>query len=153
MNNILGIILMFGFILMILKKLHQIRQLIIREKKNSLEIILPMMIFISIIILYAHSWFHYLFGFLGMVMFITMWLAQGMTTNGFLSLYRYKEKIYWNEIQKVSVHIAKKIKVTVSGGFMQQTFYFENDDTDRILNLLRIELPLESSLEIQQKYT
>ncbi len=148
MNNTLGIVLMISFIFMIITKVHQIHELVIPQKKNPLEIILSEMVFITIIFLYAHTWFHYLFGFLGMVMFITMWLAQGITKHGFLSMYRYKKRISWDEIQKVIVHLSKKVKVTVSGGFMQQSFYFKDVDGDKILAVLKKELPLESSLDI-----
>ena len=44
---------------------------------------------------------------------------------------------------------SKKMKVTVSGGFMQQTFYFDRTRYEQVLALLEKKLPLESTLDIK----
>ncbi len=151
MNDVLGFILIILLISNTLFKFHEFRGLIIPQRMNPLEISLSEMIFLFIIIFYAGNLTHYFFGLLVMVMFALMVLAQGITEYGFISMYRFKKKILWGEIQKVDVILTNKVKVIVSGGFMQQSFYFKKNDGNRILALLKKELPLESSLNILEK--
>jgi len=73
---------------------------------------------------YANTWIHYVTGVLGIFMFLSIWIIQGINSKGFRSMYRYQPNILWNEIEKVVIIKSKDIKVTLEGGFMEQTFHF-----------------------------
>ncbi len=63
-------------------------------------------------------------------------------------MYRYKELILWNEIEKVQVTNSKDVKVKLFGGFMEQTFHFKTSDYHKVINILKEKLPVEAELEI-----
>lgn len=86
---------------------------------------------------YANSWINYLIGTLGIILFVTTWLTEGITSKGFTSMYRYKEVILWNEIEKFDVHKANNVKITLYGKFMEQSFKFRNEDYNTVMDIIR----------------
>lgn len=148
MNTFINIIIPLFFISIIVQRLRRIKQIIIPTTKKYIQIIIIMIAFVSIIYFYANTWIHYVTGILAIIMFISMWLAQGIILKGFISMYRYKEIILWNEIEKAIVTSSKDIKVKVSGDFMEQTFYFKKNDYDKVINTLKQNLPTQAQLKI-----
>ncbi|WP_291579697.1 hypothetical protein [Clostridium sp. UBA6640] len=135
------------FMSIIIQRLKRMKEIIIQTRKKYVEIAIALIVFITITYLYANTWIHYVIGILGSLMFVTMWLAQGITSEGFISMYTYKERILWNEIEKIIVIKSKDIKIKLSGGFMQQTFYFKKSDYDKVITILEEKLPVQTQLE------
>lgn len=150
--KIFDIIILLFFIVIIFKQLLYIKTLIIPTKKSYLEIATVLLVIIalgSIIYFFAKSWIHYITGILAIVMLLLMWIKRGISSKGFLSMYKYKEVILWSEIEKVSVIIrSKDIKVKVLGSFMEQTFYFKNCDFDKVNITLKENLDIKTYLKI-----
>ena len=141
------IILPFIFLGIIIKELKYKKQLILPTRKTYLEIItilLSVIILILITYSYAKTWLHYVIGGLGVFMFISTWIKEGISSKGFISMYKYKELILWNEIEKVIVISSNDIKIKVSGGFMQQTFNFKKSDYDKVITILKENLPIKA---------
>ncbi|WP_315122435.1 hypothetical protein [uncultured Clostridium sp.] len=148
--NIFDIIIPAFFILITLKQLRYMKILIIPTRKSYGEIIavsFSIIIFIWITYSYANTWIHYVTGILGIFMFMSMWIKQGISSKGFISMYKYKEVILWDEIQKATIISSKDIKVKLSGGFMEQTFHFKNSDYDKVINMLEENLPKKAELQ------
>ena len=149
--DIIYIIIPLFFIVIILKQLRYMKQLIIPTRKSYVEIIILLLcviIFSCIIYFYANTWIHYVTGVLGILMFLSIWIKQGISSKGFISMYKYKEIILWNEIEKVVVTSSKDIKIKVLGGFMEQTFHFRKSDYDKVITILKENLPKQSKLQI-----
>lgn len=144
------IILPFIFLAIIIKELKYKKQLILPTRKTYLEIItvvLSVIILILITYFYAKTWLHYVTGGLGVFMFISIWIKEGISSKGFISMYKYKELILWNEIEKVIVISSNDIKIKVSGGFMQQTFNFKKSDYDKVITILKENLDTKAQLQ------
>ncbi len=149
--KIFDIIIPVLLILIILKQLKYIKALIIPIRKRPIEIVIVLfsiIIFIGIMYFYANTWIHYVIGILCIFAFISSWIKQGISSQGFISMYRYKEIILWNEIEKVQVTNSKDVKVKLFGGFMEQTFHFKTSDYHKVINILKEKLPVEAELEI-----
>ena len=152
--TIINIVILLLFISIILEDLKHIKNLIIPARKSPLGIItiLFSIIFMLIIMyLYAKTLIHYITGVLGILMFICMWLKKGITSQGFIGMSRGKELISWDKIEKVNVLRSKDIKVALFGGFMERTFNFKNDDYDKVIDILKGNLPYNSDLQIIEK--
>ncbi|GAA0722525.1 hypothetical protein GCM10008905_14120 [Clostridium malenominatum] len=150
--NIFDIIIPVLFILITLKELRYMKTLIIPTRKGYGEIItvsFSIIIFIWIMYSYANTWIHYVMTILGIFMFLSSWLKQGISSKGFISMYKYKKIILWNEIEKVMVISSKDIKVKLFGGFMEQTFHFKNSDYNKVINILEENLPRKAELQTQ----
>ncbi|NKF05729.1 hypothetical protein J1C67_16740 [Clostridium gasigenes] len=142
--GVIDIVIPLFFIAIILKQLRYIKELIISTRKSYVEIItvlFAVIIFIGIIYFYANTWMHYITGILGIFMFVSMWIKQGINSKGFISMYKYKEIILWNEIEKVMVISSKDIKIELSGRFMEQTFHFKTSDYDKVMTILKEKIP------------
>ena len=66
-----------------------------------------------------------------------MWLKEGITSKGFTSMYRYKDVILWNEIEKFDVRKTNNVKITLFGKFMEQSFKFKKEDYDMVINIMK----------------
>ena len=140
----IDIIIPLFFIMIILKQLRYIKELIISTRKSYAEIIIVLfvvIIFIGIIYFYANTWIHYITGILSIFTFVSMWIKQGINSKGFISTYKYKEIILWNEIEKIIVINSKDIKLELSGKFMEQTFHFKKSDYDKVMTILKEKTP------------
>jgi len=148
---LMGIFINIGiplfFMAIIIQRLKRMKEIIIQTRKKYVEIAIASIVFLAIIYLFANTWIHYVIGILGTLMFVTMWLAQGITPEGFLSMYKYKERISWDEIEKIIVIESKDIKIKLSGGFMQQTFCFKKSEYDKVITILKEKLPVQTQLE------
>lgn len=149
--KIFDIIIPVLLILIILKQIRYIKALIIPIRKRPIEIVIVLfsiIIFIGIMYFYANTWIHYVIGILGILTFISTWIKEGISSKGFISMYRYKEIILWTEIEKVQLTNSKDVKVKLFGGFMEQTFHFKNSDYDKVITILKENLPVEADLQI-----
>ncbi|MGH4050433.1 MAG: hypothetical protein ACREVX_03630 [Clostridium sp.] len=148
--SIYDIIVPLFFIVIILKQIKYIKVLIIPTRKTYVEtitVLLSVVVFIGLTYFYANTWVHYVAGVLAIVMFVSMWIKHGIYSKGFISMYRLKEIILWNEIEKVMVISSKNIKVVVACGFMEQTFHFKNSDYDKIITILKENLPEQAQIQ------
>lgn len=148
--SIIDIIIPLFFIVIILKQIKYMKALIMSTRKTYVEIITVLfcvIIFIGITYFYANTWVHYVTGVLAIIMFVSMWIKEGINSKGFISNYRYKENILWNEIEKVIVISSKDIKVKLVGGFMEQTFHFKKSDYDKVITILKENLPIQAQLQ------
>jgi len=148
--TITNLIIPLFFIAIILKQLRYMKELIIPIRKSYVEIITVLfgvIILMCIMYFYANIWIHYVIGVLGIFMFASIWIKQGISSKGFISMYRYKEIILWNEIEKVIVISSKNVKINVSGGFMQQAFDFKMSDYNKIITILKENLPSQAQLQ------
>ncbi|MGG5460949.1 hypothetical protein [Clostridium sp. B9] len=145
------IIIMF-FVIITLIQVKYIKKLIIPTRKGIVEIstlIVGLLAFGGITIFFGSKLMHYLICLLAMIMFILMWLKRGITSSGFSSMYRDKEKIEWNDIEKVVVNKEpNEIKVQVYGKFMSQNFYFKKADYEKVIDILKSNLPIKSELVV-----
>lgn len=149
--SVFNIVIPLFFIVIILKQLRYMKQLIIPTRKGYVEIIILLIcviIFSCIIYFYANTWIHYVTGVLGILMFLSIWIKQGISSKGFISMYKYKEIILWNEIEKAVITNSNDIKIKVLGGFMEQTFHFRKSDYDKVITILKENLPKQSKLQI-----
>ncbi|WP_142413886.1 hypothetical protein [Hathewaya massiliensis] len=149
--SVFNIVVPLFFIVIILKQLRYMKQLIIPTRKSYVEIIILLLcviIFSCIIYFYANTWIHYVTGVLGILMFLSIWIKQGISSKGFISMYKYKEIILWNEIEKAVITNSNDIKIKVLGGFMEQTFHFRKSDYDKVITILKENLPKQSKLQI-----
>ncbi|MCY6485532.1 hypothetical protein OW763_14450 [Clostridium aestuarii] len=147
MGILINIVIQLFFIAIIIQRLRRIKEIIIPIRKKYIQIIIALIVFISITYFYANTWINYVTGILAILMFVSMWLAQGIISKGFISMYKCKEIISWNEIEKVMVISSKDIKVKVSEGFMQQIFYFKKSDYDKVITILKENLPKQAKLQ------
>lgn len=144
------VVVLLFFILITIKKIKDIKNIEIFSAKTYLQIVIVISVFAVITYLYANKNTHYILAITASMMFITMWLAQGITSDGFLSNYKHKQFIKWDEISKVVIFHNKNIKIQIIGDFMEQNFYFKNDDYKKIINVLNQKLPAKT--QINQKY-
>lgn len=152
--TIINIVILLLIISIILKELKHIKNLVIPTSKSHLEIItilFSIIVMLIIMYLYAKALIHYITGLLCILMFICMWLKKGITSQGFISMSRGNELISWDKIEKVNVLRSKDIKVALFGGFMEQTFNFKNDDYDKVIDILKENLPHNADLQIIKK--
>ncbi len=146
------IIIPLLFILIILKQLRYMKELVISTRKRYIEItivLLSVAVFVWIIYFYADTWIHYVTGVLGILMFISIWIKEGISSKGFISMYKCKEVILWNEIKKVMIINSKDIKVKLSGDFMEQTFHFKKSDYNKVITILQENLPKQAQLQVR----
>jgi len=149
--RVFDIIIPVLFVSIIIKHLKYMKGLIIPTRKRPIEVITVLfgiIIFIGIMFFYANTWIHYITGVLGIFMFISIWIKQGINSKGFISMYTYKERIVWNEIEKAVVTSSKDVKVKLFGGFMEQTFHFKNSDYHKVITILKENLSEQAQLQI-----
>lgn len=148
--SFIDIIIPLSFIVIIIKHVIYMKALIMPTRKTYAEIITALfsvIIFVCIIYFYANTWIHYVTGVLGIFMFVSILIKQGINSKGFRSTYRYKDSILWNEIERVIVIRSKDIKVRLEGGFMEQTFHFKKSDYDKVITILKENLPKQAQVQ------
>lgn len=149
--SIIDIIIPLVLIAITFKQLMYIKELLVPIKKSSTEIIsilFGIIVLLAIISYYSNKWIHYITGILAITMFVSIWIKQGISPKGFISMYKNKEIIFWREIGKVTIINSKDVTIKLYGGFMEQTFHFKNSDYEKIITILKKNLPVLSDLEI-----
>lgn len=149
--KIIDIAILLFFILMIIRDIRIKRKLIIPTSKSHVENIIFLLIisfFIGMTYMGAKTWIHYLLGVLAIIWLTIMWIKIGITTEGFSSMRRGKGIIKWNEISKLTIVITDNIKITITGSFMEEIFYFKRKDYNEILDVIKNKLPIKAKLNI-----
>jgi hypothetical protein len=152
--KIIDFIILLAFIILIAKQMKLIKTLIVPTRKNYIEIsiiIIGISVFISLMYFFAKNPLHYIIGFLGIILIIVMWLKRGINSKGFASMYRYKELIYWDEIDRVVIVFSKELKITLFGDFMEQTFYFDRESYNKVMSIFQENFPKETCIEIDAR--
>ena len=134
------IAIFLALIAIIIIYLKDIREIIIPTKKSKLEIItviISVIVISMITYLYAKNWFHYLIGFLGVVLMIVPLPRRGITSKGFHSI----RGVYWgnwNKLKSVHVTMNKDVKVDFTGRYRTwETHYYEKEDYYKIITILK----------------
>lgn len=123
-----------------IKQFKYIKSLQLPTAKTFMDLVT--IIFVSVILIflmyrYATAVIHYIAGTLGIILFITMILKEGITNDGFSSTYRYKEFISWDQIKDVKIKRNKYINITLYGDFIEQSFSFKNKHYDKLMEIIK----------------
>lgn len=132
-------ILVILFVGITFKEFKIVNQLVIKTEKKLIEtifLIIGIGIFFYITYIYAKSQIHYLLGILGTILYIGVYLKNGITSKGFVSSYRYLQFVPWNKIEEVHINKGKSIKVSYSGNGGSNRLYFKNKDYEKIVEFL-----------------
>lgn len=137
--DIISAIVLFGFIIMIIFYLNNIKEIIIPTNKSKLEIITiiaSMIITLFITFYYGSELFHYLIGLLGMSILALGLFRRGITQNGFQSM-RGINIGNWDKLQSVHLIRGDELKVTYTGkSFSYDVHYYSTDYYNEIIDLL-----------------
>lgn len=137
--DIISAIVLFGFIIMIIFYLNNIKEIIIPTNKSKLEIITiiaSMIITLFITFYYGSELFHYLIGLLGMSILALGLFRRGITQNGFQSM-RGINIGNWDKLQSVHLILGDELKVTYTGkSFSYDVHYYSTDYYNEIIDLL-----------------
>ncbi|MDD6769862.1 hypothetical protein [Inconstantimicrobium porci] len=93
--KIVSFIILILFIGILIKQVHNLKELIIPTRKSAYEIvemIIGVAIFSGITYAYKSQWYHYLFFVVVVAAFIAMCFNHGISSRGFLSQYFYFKK-------------------------------------------------------------
>lgn len=139
MDTISAIVL-FGFIIIIIFYLNNIKEIIIPTNKSKLEIItiiISMLITLFISLYYGTDVFHYLIRGLGTSVLALGLFRRGITQNGFQSM-RGINIGNWNKLEGVHIIRGNEVKITYTGqSFSYDVHYYSNDYYDEIIDLLK----------------
>lgn len=130
-------IILFGGI--IFREFSIVNQLVIKTQKKIIETILLIIgigVLFYITYAYASTPKHYLLGILGGILYIISYLKEGVTSKGFVSLYRSLQFIPWDKVEEVHINKGENIKISYSGNGNSNKLYFKNEDYDRIMEIL-----------------
>ncbi|EDU38791.1 hypothetical protein B2H94_02865 [Clostridium sporogenes] len=136
-------ILVVLFVGIIFKEFKIVNQLVIKTEKKLIEtilLIIGIVVFFYITYIYAKNQMHYLLGILGTILYVGVYLKNGITSKGVVSSYRYLQFVPWDKIEKVHINKRKSIKVSYSGNGGTNRLYFKNKDYDKIIELLNEKL-------------
>jgi hypothetical protein len=64
-------------------------------------------------------------------------------------MYKYKRVILWNEIGRIEIISSNDIKVKLYGSFMEQTFHFKKSSYDKVIGIIKENLPIQAQLLIK----
>lgn len=150
--NALEVLIIGFFIAISIRKIKYIRKILIKTKKTILEYIVVgicIAIFALIIYKFANTKINYLIGFLGSVLFILTWYAQGITEDGFVSNARMKEFIKWNEIDKIIIYNSDESKIKLIGDFIDPVYYFNKEDLNKAKELINSKVNSKTKIELR----
>lgn len=137
--DIISAIVLFGFIIVIIFYLNNIKEIIIPTNKSKLEIItiiISMLITIFITFYYGRELFHYLIGILGTSILALGLFRRGITQNGFQSM-RGINIGNWDKLQSVHIIRGDELKITYTGqSFSYDVHYYSAEYYNKIVSLL-----------------
>lgn len=140
MNWILSVL----FITIIIRDYRISRQLLIKARKKTSDkvlILIAGIVFFYLFYKYAKIPSHYLVGILGVTVLIVGYFKNGITAMGIASMYRGAQFIPWNKIKEVNVYKGKIIKVSYGGDRFYNSLYFQDEEYNRVIELLNEKLP------------
>lgn len=137
--DIISALILFGFIMVIIFYLNNIRDIIIPTTKSRVEIItivISMIITLFITFYFGMSIFHYIIGILGTSILALGLFRRGITQNGFQSM-RGINSGNWDKITTVKVEQKEQIKISFTTTSMfYDVQYYAKEDYDEILDIL-----------------
>ena len=137
--DIISAIVLFGFIIIIIFYLNNIKEIIIPTNKSGIEIITiicSMGLTIFITFYYGSDITHYLIGLLGTSILAIGLFRRGITKNGFQSM-RGLSIGNWEKLESVQVLREEEFKITyTSKSYSYDVHYYSNDYYDEIIELL-----------------
>lgn len=137
--DIISAIVLFGFIIIIIFYLNNIKEIIIPTNKSGIEIITiicSMGLTIFITFYYGSDITHYLIGLLGTSILAIGLFRRGITKNGFQSM-RGLSIGNWEKLESVQVLREEELKITyTSKSYSYDVHYYSNDYYDEIIELL-----------------
>ena len=137
--DIISAIVLFGFIIIIIFYLNNIKEIIIPTNKSGIEIITiicSMGLTIFITFYYGSDITHYLIGLLGTSILAIGLFRRGITKNGFESM-RGLSIGNWEKLESVQVLREEEFKITyTSKSYSYDVHYYSNDYYDEIIELL-----------------
>lgn len=145
-------LLILFLIIMIIRQLKIKKEILIPISTSNTENIIFLLIisfFIGMIYFGAKTLTHYLIGILAIIMFITMWIKSGITKEGFSSMKRGVGIIKWDQISGIRILVKKDIKITLRGKFMEETFSFDKEEYNKIMEIIKEKLPGKTELVIR----
>ena len=137
--DIISAIVLFGFIIIIIFYLNNIKEIIIPTNKSGIEIITiicSMGLTLFITFYYGSDVTHYLIGLLGTSILVIGLFRRGITKNGFQSM-RGLNIGNWEKLESVQVTRQEELKITyTSKAYSYDVHYYSNDYYDEIIELL-----------------
>lgn len=138
--DIISAIVLFGFIIIIIFYLNNIKEIIIPTNKSGIEIITiicSMGLTIFITFYYGSDITHYLIGLLGTSILAIGLFRRGITKNGFQSM-RGLNIGNWEKLESVHVIRQEELKITyTSKSYSYDVHYYSNDYYNEIIDLLK----------------
>lgn len=137
--DIISAFILFGFIIIIIFYLNNIKEVIIPTSKSLLEIItilISMGITLFISFYYGQDVSHYLIGVLGAIVLALGLFRRGITENGFQSM-RGINSGNWNKLESIHILRGEELKITYTGqSFSYDVHYYSNQYYNRIVEIL-----------------
>ena len=121
--DIIGSIILFGFILIIIYYFNNIRDILIPTVKSMFEVVtvvLSIAFTLYITFTFGVTILHYLIGVLGTIILALGLFRRGITKNGFQSM-RCLHTGSWDRISAVNIEKSDSVKIS----FTSQSFFYE----------------------------
>ena len=144
--DIIGSIILFGFILIIIYYFNNIRDILIPTDKSMLEVVtvtLSIAFTLYITFTFGVNILHYLIGVLGTIILALGLFRRGITKNGFQSM-RGLHTGSWDRISAVNIEKSDSVKISfTSQSFFYEVQYYSWEYYEDILELLEKNLSKE----------
>lgn len=138
--DILSILIIAVEVAIIIKQISCIRRLKVTAIKTTSEVIviaLCVLAFIALAFFFAKSYLHYAITLLGIILFIAIWLKQGISDSGLYIVARNKDTFMWNDIESVEIKTGDSVIVGYHmksmASIISQRYRIE--DHDKILKI------------------
>lgn len=112
--DILNILIIIVLIAIFIKQILCIRRLKVATIKSTSEVVTVALCVVALIVLayfFAKSYLHYLLTLMGVILFITIWLKQGISDSGLYIVARNKDTFTWNDIESVEIKTGDSVIV------------------------------------------
>lgn len=144
--DIIGSIILFGFILIIIYYYNNIRDILIPTVKSMFEVVtvvLSIAFTLYITFTFGVNILHYLIGVLGTIILALGLFRRGITQNGFQSM-RGLSTGSWDRISAVNIEKSDSVKISfTSQSFFYEVQYYSWEYYEDILELLEKNLSKE----------
>ena len=144
--DIIGSIILFGFILIIIYYFNNIRDILIPTVKSMFEVVtvvLSIAFTLYITFTFGVNILHYLIGVLGTIILALGLFRRGITQNGFQSM-RGLPTGSWDRISAVNIEKSDSVKISfTSQSFFYEVQYYSWEYYEDILELLEKNLSIE----------
>ncbi len=128
--------------LLILGLSHQMllfQQIVIFSKKRlSGYLILVFLIgmIVTILYRYANKWTDYVQAVLGVCLLVIIWMRQGLSHSGIITIYNWKQPLKWSNVNQIFITRLNKKRIKMSGQCIPLTLHFDINEYEQIKRLL-----------------